>query len=65
MHKVAAASSFLVAAMWTVIVIAELLNEGSGAVIVTASLLIAAFTFAGHRILTRPPTRPGGNDSAD
>ncbi len=52
-----AAFSFLVGTMWVVIVIAEVLNDGAPAVIVTSGALAAAFGFAGYRLLRHPPAR--------
>ena len=43
--------------MWIVIVVAEILNEGPVAVIVTSAALAAAFLFAGYRLLRHPPAR--------
>lgn len=57
MHRIIAAFSFVVATMWLVIVVAELLDEGAAAVIITAAALAAAFLFAGYRLLRHPPDR--------
>ncbi len=57
MHRIVAAFSFLVATMWIVIVVAEILNEGPVAVVVTSAALAAAFLFAGYRLLRHPPAR--------
>ncbi len=57
MHRIVSAFSFVVAAMWIVIVIAEILNDGPLAVIVTSGALAAAFGFAGYRLLRHPPAR--------
>jgi hypothetical protein len=56
-HRIVAAFSFLVGTMWVVIVIAEVLNDGAPAVIVTSGALAAAFGFAGYRLLRHPPAR--------
>lgn len=57
MHRIAAAFSFIVASMWIVIVVAEIINEGALAVIITSAALAAAFLFAGYRLLRHPPAR--------
>ena len=57
MHRIVAAFSFVVAAMWIVIVAAEIANEGPVAVIVTSAALAAAFLYAGYRLLRHPPAR--------
>ena len=57
MHKLIAAFSFVVATMWIVIVVAEIINEGALAVIITSAALAAAFLFAGYRLLRHPPAR--------
>lgn len=57
MHRFIAAFSFVIATMWAVIAVAEGVGGGGGAVVVVAALLSAAFTFAGYRLLTRPPQR--------
>ncbi len=57
MHRIIAAFSFVVATMWIVIVVAEVLNEGAAAVVVTAAALAVAFLFAGYRLLRNPPDR--------
>lgn len=57
MHRIVAAFSFVVATMWIVIVVAEIVNGGPAAVIVTSVALAAAFLFAGFRLLRRPPAR--------
>ena len=43
--------------MWIVIVVAEIINEGALAVIITSAALAAAFLFAGYRLLRHPPDR--------
>lgn len=57
MHRLVAAFSFVVATMWIVIVVAEIVNDGPVAVIVTSAALAAAFLFAGYRLLRHPPAR--------
>ncbi|MDH3248604.1 MAG: hypothetical protein OEQ47_06565 [Acidimicrobiia bacterium] len=57
MHRIIAAFSFVVAAMWIVIVVAEIVGEGAPAVIVTSAAIAAAFLFAGYRLLRHPPAR--------
>ena len=57
MHRIVAAFSFIVAIMWIVIVVAEIINEGALAVIITSAALAAAFLFAGYRLLRHPPAR--------
>lgn len=57
MHRIVAAFSFVVATMWIVIVIAEIVDDGPIAVIVTSTVLAAAFAFAGYRLLRHPPAR--------
>ena len=57
MHKIIAAFSFVVATMWVVIVVAEIVNDGPTAVVVTSAALAAAFLFAGYRLLRHPPAR--------
>ena len=57
MHKIIAAFSFVVATMWIVIVVAEVIGDGPVAVIVTSAALAAAFLFAGYRLLRHPPAR--------
>jgi hypothetical protein len=56
-HRIVAAFSFVVAAMWIVIVVAEIANDGPVAVIVTSAALAAAFLYAGYRLLRHPPAR--------
>jgi uncharacterized membrane protein len=57
MHRIVAAFSLVVATMWAVIVIAEVLNDGALAVIITSGALAGAFGYAGYRLLRHPPAR--------
>lgn len=57
MHRFVAIFAFMVAAMWLVIAAAEFFGNGGIAVVVTSLALAAVFSFAGYRLLTRPPKR--------
>lgn len=57
MHRIVAAFSFIVAAMWIVITIAEATGDGSPWIVIAAGALALAFLFAGYRLLRHPPER--------